>query len=83
MIHITKKEVASFGEIIDDGGLWGNFFYHGKPMSRWLLFRFRFALWYMKTFRLFRRPIVKSKTPTAEGVPCEDTLPQKQTGRKA
>ncbi len=61
MIHITKKEVNSFGELIntkwDKFNDCGIFYYHGKPMSRWLMFRFQFAFWWMKTFRLFKLPI--------------------------
>ncbi len=59
MIHITKKEVKAFGEFIEGGGrsFSGEYFYCGKPMSRWLMFRFRFAFWRMKTFRLFEKPL--------------------------
>lgn len=65
MVHITKKEVKAFGEITESWpeeltatkNSWATFFYHGEPMNKWLLFRFRFALWRMKTFRLFRKPL--------------------------
>lgn len=58
MVHITKESVEAFAEFSkDDKKFAGYYFYRGKPMSKWMLFRFRFAFWRMKTFRLFRKPI--------------------------
>ena len=58
MIHITKEAVKEFEKQTTGkfGKYYGIIHYRRKPVTKWLLFRFRFALWPMKTFRLFRKP---------------------------
>ncbi len=58
MIRLTKKIVEAFDELSTNADKFpGYYFYYGKPMSRWLLLQFRFAVWRMKTFRLFKKPL--------------------------
>ncbi len=61
MIHITKQSVKAFEEFTSGKfGDCGVLMYRRKHMSKWLLLRFRFALWRMKTFRLFKKPLAAS-----------------------
>ena len=58
MMYITKEAVKAFGEFTSGKfGDCGIISYRRKHVSGWLLLRFRFALWRMKTFRLFRKPL--------------------------
>ena len=85
MVHITKKAIEAYEEFTaglsrKDFAYCSLIYYKCEQLSGRLLLRFRFALWRMKIFRLFRRLIMKSKTPTAESVSCGNVLPQKLTG---
>lgn len=52
------RNVSAFAEMNKGSEKFaGYYFYRGKPMSKWMLFRLRFALWCMKTFRLFKKPL--------------------------
>ena len=59
MVHIAKKAVEAFEEFTNDRfSDCGIITYMRKPLRGWLLLRFRFALWRMKTFRLLRTAIM-------------------------
>ena len=62
MVYITKKAVEAFEKFTaglsrKDFAYCRIIYYKRKQISGWLLFRFRFALWRMKTFRLFKKPL--------------------------
>ncbi len=61
-MHLTKETVEAFEEMTTGkfAKYAGIMTYRRKPMNKWLLLRFRFAMWRMKTFRLFKKPLCVS-----------------------